>query len=222
MEVIRMPTIKNKHYRKFLDEGEITLITAGDFDAAIEAASSGIYRKYRDLARSLLIVLYYTGCRPAEALKVCAKDIDTSDHIFLKVKLKTLKMGRPRTVYIPRKLPYVNELEDLSLRTYPDMLLFYPFISKSVRTYKLRTGEVKTFIETSDRLRYFFKKWFASLPNGAISPYFLRHNRFSSLAIEGAAPQDIQLLKGAKDLSSVSPYLHMSTQKAREIGKKIK
>lgn len=217
-----MAKIKNKHYRKFLDEGEIDLVTPADFDAAIEAASTGIYGKHRDISRALLVTLYYTGCRPAEALKVCGKDIDTSDHTFLKVKLKTLKMGRPRTVYIPRKLPYVADLEALALRTYPDMLLFYPFISKSVKLYKTRNGEVKTFTETSTRLRYYFRKWFAHLPGGAVSPYFLRHNRFSSLALEGAAPQDIQLLKGAKDLSSVSPYLHMSTKKARDIGRKIR
>ena len=217
-----MPKIRNKQYRKFLDEGEINLITPAEFEQALDNASTGIYHRYRAIARSLLIVLYYTGCRPAEALKVCSKDIDTTDKTYLKVKLRTLKMGRPRTVYIPRRLPYVEELEKLALSTYPDLLLFHPFISKHVKTYTTKRGEIKTFSETSDKLRYHFKKWFGHLPAGYISPYFLRHNRFSSLAIEGAAPQDIQLIKGAKDLGSVSPYLHLSTKKAREIGRKIR
>lgn len=217
-----MAAIKNKHYRKFLDEGEITLITPADFDTAMENAKTGIYRKHSTIARALLVVLYYTGCRPAEALKVCAKDIDISDKSYLKVKLRTLKSGRPRTVYIPRKLPYVQELEDLAVRTYPDMLLFYPFISKSVKFYKNRKGELKQFNETSDRLRYHIAKWFSHVKGGAICPYFLRHNRFSSLAMEGATMQDIQLIKGAKDLNSVTPYLHLSTKKAREIGRKIR
>lgn len=200
--------IKNKHYRKFLDQGIIDPIEEEELLKALK----NIKGRNTKEGRALVIVLYYTGCRPAEALQIKAKDI-TKTKYYVVVSLKGVKKGLPRMVYLPYKKPLVQELYNYASGLLSDMFIFWHF-----------TGSIQkknNNIETTNKLRYYFTKWFSPVREGGISPYFLRHNRFSKLAMAGVSMEDLKYLKGAKDIKSIGYYTHLSTKAAKKIAKKI-
>jgi len=89
-----------------------------------------------------------------------------------------------------------------------------------MRKYVGRYG-VKTRIEWDAKVRYYFYKWFSVLEIGTIPPYYLRHNRFSKLAMAGASDRELRQLKGSKTFKSIEPYIHLSTEKARKLARII-
>lgn len=209
--------IKNVNYRRFLDHSIIELITPFQ----IEQALNNVKGRYRTEGRALLCLLYLTGCRPVEALELRAKDVTKLDSYVI-VELKTFKRGVSRKVYLASRLKLVKEIYNYAVRLFPDMYMFHHFKGKYVRKVIKPNGEVVERVETSDKLRYHFKKWFNGVVPDSIPPYYLRHNRFSQLAEAGATDRELQQLKGAKDLNSVQPYLHLSSRSAKELSKKIK
>jgi len=208
--------IKNRFYRKFLDEGIIVTIKETDMLRALDNVK-GIRGKYVDEGRALLILLYYTGCRPNEALKVKAKDIER-EKTYLKVKMQGSKGGYPRTIYIPYKHSMAKELFKYSSRVFDEMFLFFHYRSKYTRKVTTKSGEIKVRIDITDKLRYFFARWFKETE---ITPYVLRHNRLSKLAEKGATMEQLRQIKGAKSFDSVMPYLHLSKEQAQKVGRKI-
>ena len=58
MEEIKQHKIKNVNYRRFLDEGIINLIGVAELNKALQNVK-GMYGKYINEGRSLLIALYY-------------------------------------------------------------------------------------------------------------------------------------------------------------------
>lgn len=210
-------TIKNLSYRQFLDTGMISLVDLPELDKGL----ANIKGKNINEARALVIVLYYTGARPAEVLELSGKDI-TKENNYVKVALKGVKHGLPRTVYIPLARKYITELYKYAVSTFPDQYLFFNFRGSYSREYTSAKGKINTNIETTDKLRYHFKKWFANVVKGGLTPYFLRHNRFSKLAMSGASDTDIQMIKGARSIESVQPYKHLSKKTAIDMAKKIK
>lgn len=206
--------IKNENYRRFLDEGIIETIGEEEFKKAI----SNVKGKYFKQGRALLAVLYYTGCRPVEALELRPKDFERKGQ-YLTVKVPGKKGGLPRTIYIKRSRYYVQQLEEYALSLFDTMLLFYKYRNNYKRTVVNKKGEVKVRIETTDKLRYYFKIWFKGVID--ISPYYLRHNRFSKLAEAGVDMQDIRMLKGSRTIESITPYIHLSTKSAKTIAKKL-
>jgi len=208
--------IKNKVYRQFLDEGIIQTVKEEDIQAALKNVN-GIRGKYKAEARALLILLYYTGCRPNEALQLSGKDISRDKH-YITVLLKGSKGGTPRTVYLPFKHGLVKELWGFVQGIPPVMLLFWHYANKYKRVRVTKKGETRETFETTDRLRYFFKRWFKDID---ITPYVLRHNRLSKLAMKGATMEQLRQIKGAKSFDSVMPYLHLSKVEAQKVGRKI-
>lgn len=210
--------IVNENYRKFLDEGVIDTIS----EEQLRQALNQIKGKNSREARALLIALYYTGARPNEILSMKAKDVTKEKNSYIKLKIKGSKGGLTRTIPLSYKNDLVREIYSFATATFPEMLLFYNFIGRYERTVVLKDGSVKKRIDTTTKLRYHVSKWFEGIIDGSIPPYFLRHNRFSKLAEAGVEMSDIRLLKGAKSMESVTPYIHLSSKKMKKITRYIK
>lgn len=211
-----MGKITNKAYRQFLDEGIIE--TLGESD--IKKALSNIKGKNVKEGRALLIALYYTGARPNEVLDIKSKDVQKKKSYVL-IKVKGSKRGLPRTIYLQYRRPLVKEFYKYACSIFPGMYLFHNFIGHYERTYINKEGEIKTRIDTTDKLRYHVKKWFQGVVKGSITPYFLRHNRFSKLAEKDVRLQDIRMLKGSRTTDSIKYYLHLSSRSAKKIARKM-
>lgn len=198
-----MPKIKNKRYKQFKDEGFIEILAEKELKEALD----NIKGKNVKEGRALVICLYYTGARPAEALELKSKDIQKKDNYII-VQMKGLKGGLARPIYLPYKKELVKEFYVFCTTIFNEAFLFYNY-----KGHYPREINGKRYVQTTDKLRYYFSKWF----NGSINPYFLRHNRFSQLMLAGATIEDIRIFKGAKSLNSVIPYSHLSTRTATKI-----
>jgi integrase len=212
-----MPTIKNKYYNEFINNGFIEFVTPQMYEQAYQNIIGS--RNGRQ-ARALLTVLYYTGARPAEALSLKAMDF-SKDNKLLSIRIPPLKHGLSHTVMIPLKKPHVTELYEYSRNLMPNVLIFFNFRGHYVRTHKKHNGEIIQYEEISRRLRYHFIKWFNPVIEGSITPYYLRHNRLSSLSAKGASIEELRNFKGAKTTASVMPYLHLSRTAAKKISRLI-
>lgn len=208
--------VKNKNYREFLDTGQIKPIEAQHIDLALRNI------KGRDVKqkRILLLLLYLTGGRPSEVLNITAKDI-TKDKRYIKIFVKGTKKALSRYIYVPSNNKHALELLNYSLSLFPDIYLLYALRGAYTRKcYSKKRGNY-TRIEISNKLRYYFKSWFRGVIEDGITPYYLRHNFFSKLAMKDVSLEDIRMLKGGKSMNSVVAYIHMSSKKAKSIAKKI-
>ena len=208
--------IKNTNYRAFLDTGQIKPIEPSHIDLALGNI------KGRDVKqkRILLLLLYLTGGRPSEVLSITAKDV-TKDRRFIKVFIKGTKKALSRYIYVPSTNKHAVEVLKYAESLFPDIYLLHGLRSAYSRTCFTKKRGVYTRIEISDRLRYYFKSWFKGVVEGGISPYYLRHNFFSKLAMKDVSLEDLRMLKGGKSMNSVVAYVHMSSKKAKSIAKKI-
>jgi len=89
-----MPKIINERYNQFLKEGIITTIDKGDLTNYLNK----IKTKHVLEARSMIIMMYYTGARPAEVLNMVAKDIKQEGQSYIVITTKALKNGLPRQI----------------------------------------------------------------------------------------------------------------------------
>lgn len=209
-----MPKIKNENYNRFLKEGIIELLEISD----IQRAANNITGKYQKQGRALLFTLYYTGGRPAEILELQPKKIN-KDANNITIQVPGKKGGLPRTIYLNIKKPGVKEIWEYSQTLHPEAFMFFNYRNNYTRVYTNKKGLQTTNKETTDKLRYYIKKWFTGVLD--ITPYYLRHNRFSKLSQAGATMDQLRQLKGSKTLESIHPYQHMSTHLAKSISKKI-
>jgi len=226
-----MGKIKNTLYKQFLEEGLIDTLEEDHIKQALDIINNTNFRKgkSKEEAAALLLTLYYTGARPAEVLEIKAKNI-TKKGVYVIIQVPAKKRGLPRPIYLSYKNHYVKKIFDFAIKVYPDMLLFRNFRTKYTRRIKkikkvegFPIKEITTFrVEYTDGLRYYFKKWFSFLIEGGIPPYFLRHNRFSRLSEDGASAEEIRIIKGSRRLESVTPYIHLSSNTAKKLAKKIK
>ena len=218
-----MKKIKNIHYRRFLDNGIITLLKESHINKALENATNYKYRTGKNprMAKALILLLYYTGARPNEVLLLKGENF-TQDKRYLYVKLPASKNGLPRTAFLPFNKTYVHIISEYVSTVYEHAFCFYPFISRYIRKATNKKGTMRVRREISDGLRYWFKAWFCDIiENESISPYYLRHNRFSQLVQAGVDLQDVRMLKGSKTFESITPYIHMSAKSAQNIAKKL-
>lgn len=211
--------IKNVNYKRFLKEGIITLLNQEDIKKALD----NINGRYKTEARSLVITMYATGARPNEILKLKSKDVFKSKvGNNTVIKLQSSKNGLPREmIFSNRRIPLIKEVYDYARSIFQEQYLFYNFIDNYVRYYQKKNGETVKYKETTNKLRYHFAKWFSNVIDGSISPYYLRHNRFSKMIKSGASLEQIRLVKGAKTINSVYPYVHMSKEIAQKASKHI-
>jgi integrase len=214
MGCIPMPKIENKEYRNFLDSGIIEPISETEIKQALDNVSG----RHKTAARAVILALYYTGGRPVQILNIKGQDVKRKDS-YVTIRLAPAKNGLPTTVYLPYRNKYVRELYAYAAACMPQMYIFHQFRTTHRRQYKTKKG-IQFNTSITDGLRYRFSKWFAGVRD--ITPYFLRHNRFSKLAMAGATDRQIQQLKGAKSADSVKPYIHLSSDSAKKVAKLIK
>lgn len=211
-----MPKIFNQRYKDFLEKNTIRTINNQEFETMIKQ----IKHKNQKQATALISILYYTGARPSEVLRLTAGMIKKDGARWLLISMPATKNGLPRPITLKYALPQVKQIYQYSKGLPENMYLFKNFASNKIRktTYKTSTGEIKTkeYIETAAKIYYYSIKWFGLLP------YFLRHNRFSKMMEEGATSDDIKFIKGAKSMESVTPYQHMSARTSKNISKLIK
>lgn len=209
--------ITNPNYRKFLDKGEIETIGREELKRAL----ANVKGKHTKEGRSLLILLYFSGARPNEALRVKSEDIER-DNSYVTVQLPGSKGGLARKIYLSYTDEFVKELYQYSKGLFPGQYCFFHFQNHYKRTTLSKKGEIKEYDSIADKLRYHFKKWFAGVVPDGIPPYFLRHNRFSKMSEEGASPEEMRLIKGSRTFESISPYVHLSSKAAKSAARKIK
>jgi site-specific recombinase XerD len=207
--------IKNKRYRKFLDEGIIQTLKQEQVIQILQNIKSRNILQ----ARALFLILYFTGARPNEVLRLQAKDI-TLEKPHLLIKLQGSKKGLPRTVYLPYSNALVQDIYKYSNSTFSEVLLFHNYISQYIRTVKTKKGIIQRK-ELSTKLYYYIQKWTRGVLEEELTPYFLRHNRFSKLSENGITMEQLRMMKGSRTLDSVTPYLHLSTEISKKISKKI-
>lgn len=209
--------ISNKHYREFLDEGVIEIVTPEHLEQALK----NIPVKNRRMARALLITLYYTGARPNEVLRLQAKDIKKQAH-YISIFLRPSKGGLGRTLEFKYSNPHMKELWEWRALLMDALYVFYHFRSNSRQRRVSKSGTVKIAPNVSDKLGYHLKKWFTGVLDDPVPPYYLRHSRFSQLIMTGkVGEEEIRIMKGAKSMDSVQPYIHMSKARLRKISRYI-
>jgi|SRR6056297_111329 len=203
--------IKNVNYRQFLDSGIIEPIGENEIKQALD----NIEGNKKEESQALLICMYYTGGRPVEILDLRSQDIEVKKHwviVHFPGRQAGKKSTMPRQIHLNKRLPFVKILANYAQRLPPPMRLFHNFKGAYHR---------KRSIETTYKIRYYINKWFEGVVKESIPPYFLRHNRFSKMAMSGASDRDIQYMKGAKDIKSVQPYAHLSLKRAKKVSRFI-
>lgn len=208
---------KNSNYRKFLDQGIIDNIEQDHLRQALGNAGKSRLAG----SRSILITLYKTGCRPAEALLLISRKIEREGH-YIKVHLPGgVKGSLPRTIFL-KDDEFARELWQYANSLHPDMFLFHAFKGEYIHKGYTKKGKYFERKETTYKLRKHIYKWFKGVVPDSINPYFLRHNFFSKLASKGAPLETLRVLKGAKKIDSVYSYSHLSTKTAKDVAKLIK
>ena len=174
------------------------------------------------MGRSLLILLYYTGCRPVEALALRPNDFRVEVQNLV-VDIPGRKRGVGREIYLPLRNNHIKELRVFAIHMPPDSLVFYRYVSTSKNRKVRKDGTVYYNPHTTNKLYWHFSQWFNGFrgENTTIPPYFLRHNAMSRLAELGHSEQELKYLKGARNIMSVSPYVHLSSLQAKKLSKGI-
>lgn len=218
-----MPKITNKNYKQFMDEGIIEPLTHKHIDKALK----NITKQKHDIkeGQALLCTLYLTGARPNEVLQLKAEDI-TKEASYIIIHIKGSKRGLPRPLYFQNTNKYARIIYNYAIGIMPEAYLYYHYKSQHTKTVRTKQKNglytIKEYTETTTRIRYYIKKWFENVLPDSIPPYFLRHNRISKLALNGATDRELQQFKGSKTITSIQPYIHMSSKSAKNLASKIK
>lgn len=213
--------IKNKMYVDFMN-GNLSQFLSDD---QIIQVIDGISGKHRTQSRALVCVLYMTGCRPVEALKLKRDDF-WIERSFLKIRVPGSKRGTNRTLSFRLKWKPTSVLWAYVKNLPMGLLVFYKYRSNYKRRVKIKKAELeeqkyRIYNDTANRMWYYIKKWFEPVIDGGISPYVLRHNRLSKLGEKGLEPEELRKFKGSRTLQSVMPYLHMTRKTSEKWARKL-
>lgn len=220
------PKIVNESYREFIDKGTIHIMPPEEFHRKLDTVKFGELAFKRHEWLNYLLLLYWSGRRPAEILKLKGKDFSIKGH-FICVMFETLKKGRTTMFYFNfKKVPDIKKVFDWAKLRHLELLLFQSLISAHKKTVKWKikkldengqpTAKMKIYAQPSANITFYVKKFFG------VPPYFFRHNRFSDMVMKGATAEEIKHVKGAKDIRSVYAYIHLSAKGAKEAAKFIK
>jgi len=179
---------------------------------------------HREEARTFMILLWMTGARPVELLRMYREDIvKQMNDVF--ITIPGAKGGKRRSMTLPYRNKLVKEVW-LYAATGPSIMLLFPRLrstkKRSDATYtkmvvdeetgekkKVKVPVGKTYDILSQKINYYFKKWVD--PIIEIPPYFFRHSRFTIVAdTKGFDYKDIMKMKGARSIRSVEKYVHAS------------
>lgn len=226
-----MGQIKNQYYKDFLDGFLITEITRQDINRVI----NNIYHRHMFQARALVIIAWASGRRPNEYLRLTPESFSKTKE-YLEIKMPGSKGSKSATVSMPRYLkdeitpdPLTQEVHDYVYKLFPAQKLFWFFISDAKRNgvnkrYKRKDGTVvlkkydKIYNKISNKLPYYFAKWFKCILPAGIPPYYLRHNRATKL-LDIVGREGTMLNMGWKAEATLKRYTHKTKKMRKEIAK---
>lgn len=157
--------------------------------------------------RAMLEVLFATGMRISELLKLNKRDLDGSGRIFISGKGR-----KQRFVYLTeRAQSYLDQY--LVLRNDAQQALFIPTKGRNLNKPQKRIST--NYLQ--ERIKRYREKLKINLPTSAHS---LRHGFATYLAEEGASPAAIQILLGHESLNTTTRYVNASDRFAQETHRK--
>ena len=153
--------------------------------------------------RTILEVLFSTGMRISELVRLNKADIDKTGKIFILGKGK-----KERFVYLtPRALNILERY--LVTRNDSFEALFIPYSGANVNNKDKRLST--NYIQ--GKIKQYRNKLKINVP---VSAHSLRHGFATYLAEEGASPAAIQILLGHESLDTTTRYVHASDRFAEE------
>jgi integrase len=234
--------ITNKYYKDFLEKDFFEVVTKEILNDILDNIST-LYKdkKFKqnvsgpkEEARAFVILLWITGARPAELLKMAKEDIEKRGNIIMITIPGGIKKSKTRTLHVSHSDKLVKEVWNYASQGTPIMRLFPHLQSERKRsnvTYTKKvddpiTGETtkvkvmvnKTYTITTGRIYYYIKKYVEGVMD--ISPYYLRHNRFT-VAAEKLDYKDLMKIKGARSIASVEPYVHVTKEKQEKWSREL-
>jgi len=157
--------------------------------------------------RAMLEVLFSTGMRISELLRLNKRDLDGSGRIFI-----TGKGRKQRFVYLTERAQvYLDQY--LGLRNDNQQALFIPTKGRNIAKAQRRLSA--NYLQ--ERIKRYREKLKINLPTSAHS---LRHGFATYLAEEGASPAAIQILLGHESLNTTTRYVNVSDRFAQESHRK--
>lgn len=172
----------------------------------IEQAKAMIEKAENKEHKFLIAMLYITGARPLELLKLKKRDFETKDS-DLRILLPTKK--RKRTA------------GGMTLRMLPFDIKQTPFVSDIIVPWISALGDPDTnalTITSTTRIQQIVY----TLSDNEFCPYNFRHNRLSQIALNGGTIEELKQFKGATNIASITPYLFMSPAVLERLKKHIR
>lgn len=182
-----MPKYKHPRMTEWKEKGYMQFMNKAEFAQHYETVKT-----LRD--KALLTILYFTGARPKEILQLTRADITWISTSAVQVKLLTAKRKDKhiRIIDLPYKDKHVKALWEFC-KDMPDAFYVFGWL----RANKDPRGYIKSHL--------------------GFPAYFFRHNILSLLAAKGASRELIKAFKGAKDMRSVEPYIHLSSKERAQM-----
>ena len=198
-EAIKLIKTERKHPRVAELEDLVRLIEA---PSSLETNKKVALRN-----RAILEVLFSTGMRIGELVRLNRHQIDKTGRIFVMGKGK-----KERFVYLTPRAK--NHLERyLLIRDDNSPALFIPYSGANVNSAKRRISI--NYIQA--KTKEYREKLKINVPTSAHS---LRHGFATYLAEQGASPAAIQILLGHESLETTTRYVHASDRFAEETHRK--
>jgi len=233
-----MAKIKNPYYKAFLEGYLLEVITREDIKIVID----NIQHKYRDQARALVIVSWFTGARPNEILRLTGNNFIKNKE-YLQINIPGSKGGKARTLSLPwinsetgEQDELVHELWNYISTIFMQQLAFWNFksnakrygVTKKIKKRNETTGEIETkekrydkiYDEISSKLRYYYPKWFKVLWESGIPPYYLRHSRGTVVADTAGGDATTMVLGHTSDKTR-ERYIHQTKKTRKKIGEAL-
>jgi integrase len=224
---IKKRKVLNKWYAGFLYDGSfLKPLTNNDLSRMLRYINDlslmpgrKFYYGSPEETRALLIFLYVTGARPIEAT-LMKQEYFQKNKDYVTIYIPTKKKGRARQIVMPSNNHLIGELfKYASSFPLPEMFIFYNYREPYIQNLQeVTTKGVAPIYRHDIRINRMFTKISACIVEGGLPPYYLRHNRFTAMAMNGASSETIMYAKGSRRLDSVFPYLHMQRKRAEEIG----
>ena len=177
------------------------LITESQIDQLLKAPDTDTPHGLRD--KTLLEVMYATGLRVTEAVKLQLSDIDLSKGWIRTIgkgnKQRIIPLGEEAVYWIER---YLQEARPLLLK---EKMCDELFVSQK------RVG-------ISRQLAWLIVKEYAEVAGiTALSPHGLRHAFATHLVNHGADLRVVQTLLGHADISTTQIYTHVANQRLKSV-----
>lgn len=151
----------------------------------------------------ILEMLYSTGIRVGEIVKIKLNDVSISD---MSIKV-TGKGNKERIVYFGNRcLDLLNKYLDNSYNILNINNLDYLFISNTGKCISDRT--IRSIVDNASVLAGISIK---------ISPHVLRHTFATHMLMDGANLRSVQELLGHENLSTTQVYTHLTNEKIRSV-----